>query len=190
MAKVELIEIWKDIPHYKGIYQVSNLGNVRSVDRFVICRNGKILKRKGGKIRPSLNRDGYYQVCLRKKCKGITYRVSCLVASSFIGERIDGMEVDHINGCRSDDRLENLRWVTHKENCNNPHFIRKQHERGMANNMPTMKRIAQIDTKGNIVKVWNSLGNACRNLNMDASTVSKVCRDMRRMAYGYKWAYI
>jgi len=112
------VEIWKDIPDYEGYYQASNLGRIRSLDRTVPYRNryerfykGRIKKvnvrNKGYKIY-TLNINGVYR----------TFLGSQLVAMAFLGHEPDGhkLVVDHINGDRSDDRVDNLRIVSHRAN--------------------------------------------------------------------------
>ena len=182
------IEEWKDISGYEGFYMVSNYGNVRSVDRCFIRKNGKILHRKGCKISPFINKDGYRRVSLCKDGIGRTYRVALLVAGAFLCKE-GGLEVDHINANRNDDRVDNLRYVTHKENCNNLHFIEKQKMRNLRMKSPKNKRVFQLDQFFGIVKEWISLNEACRTLGLDPSTVSKACRDYRKTAYGFKWRY-
>lgn len=181
-------EVWKSIPGYEESYEASNMGNVRSIDRTIIRSNGRELNRKGLVMKPSINKDGYKQIPLSAKGKRKTFRVANLVAIAFMGKQ-NGLEVDHINGVRDDDRLSNLRWVTHKENCNNIIFLNKQKSRNLKINSTEMKPLIQICPNTGAQKEWISLSEACRVLKMDASTVSKVCRGLRDKAYGYKWCY-
>lgn len=103
-------EEWKDIKGYENLYQVSTKGRVKSL----LYKKEKILK-------GSLNSEKYFTVHL----KGKTYAIHRLVAETFL-ERVEGKnEIDHINTNRNDNYIENLRWVTHKENCNNPLTIQK-----------------------------------------------------------------
>lgn len=100
---------WKDVPGYEGLYQVSEEGQVRSLPR-----NGTVnyIKDKA----QMTDKDGYKVVKLRKNNKPKMVKVHRLVALAFI-ERIDKKNiVDHINGLRSDNRVDNLRWVTAREN--------------------------------------------------------------------------
>lgn len=181
-------EVWKPIPGYEESYEASNMGNVRSVDRKIIRSNGRVLNRKGLILKPAINVDGYKQIPLSINGKSKTFRVANLVAIAFMGKR-KGLEVDHINGIRDDDRLSNLRWVTHKENCNNIIFLNNQKSRNLKINSKYIKPLIQICPNTGIEKEWMSLSDACRVLNMDMSTVSKVCRGLRDKAYGYKWRY-
>lgn len=100
-------EIWKDIKGYEGIYQVSNLGRVKNVNR------DKVLSTR-------YDEKGYCTSNLFINGSGKNFRNHRLVYEAFIGEIPQELEIDHINTIRSDNRLENLRVVTHKENMNNP----------------------------------------------------------------------
>ena len=111
-------EEWKDIPNYEGYYQASNLGRIRSLDRTVLTINGQERFYKG-KIRAgSVNNKGYKTYNLSINSVNQHFQGSQLVAMVFLGHKPDGntLVVDHINGDRSDDRVENLRIVTHRAN--------------------------------------------------------------------------
>lgn len=134
------MEIWKDIKGYEGLYQISNMGRVKSLDR--ITSDGRCIKSKYLKIGD--NNKGYKNVAL---CKNSIYEkcyVHRLVAQAFIPNEEGKKEVDHINTIRDDNRVENLRWVTHKENMNNE-ISRKQNSNNHWNvsggNNPKAKKV-------------------------------------------------
>ena len=110
-------EVWKDIPNYEGYYQVSDIGRVRSLDRTVIYKNGRECFYKGRIIKGIVS-NGYRQTTLKKNNIGRTFKFSQLVTMAFLGHEPNGVDfvIDHINGDRSDDRVENLRIVTQREN--------------------------------------------------------------------------
>lgn len=110
-----MLEIWKDIIGYEGYYQVSNLGNVRSVDRIIYISNIP-RKRKSIALKPKISGVGYYQVCLQKESIRFYPLVHRLVAQSFLGLNESKKYVNHINGVKTDNRLQNLEWVTQSEN--------------------------------------------------------------------------
>jgi hypothetical protein len=117
MEKNNIIEIWKDIPQYKGIYQVSNLGNVKSLKRITVTEKRSFPLRE--KILSKLkNKDGYLYagLCVNGKRKGVA--IHQLVAMAFLAHSRNGYEkvVDHINNDRKDNRVENLRIITAREN--------------------------------------------------------------------------
>lgn len=101
-------EIWKDIEGYEGLYQVSNLGRVKNVKR-----NRVTYGMKGDK-------DGYLRIGLSKDGILKTYKVHRLVAMAFIPNPDNKPFIDHINTVKDDNRVQNLRWCTSKENNNNP----------------------------------------------------------------------
>lgn len=98
-------EIWKDIIGYEGYYQISNLGNIK-----------RFRKYKSNILKPRINKRGYVQITLCKNSCTKTFRLHRLIAESFIDNPQKKLQVNHINGIRHDNRLENLEWVTQNEN--------------------------------------------------------------------------
>ena len=116
-------EIWKEVVGYEGLYQVSNLGRVKALPKD--AWNGKgHFKTKERILKVFLQKD-YERVHLHKDGKCSNKRVHRLVAEAFIDNPENKPYVDHINTIRNDNRVDNLRWVTHKENMNNPLTIIK-----------------------------------------------------------------
>ena len=109
-------EIWKDIVGYEGLYQVSNLGKVKSLDR--VCHNPRYgkQKRRGNIMRPSPNNYGYLQVRLSKLGKSKTHKVHRLVALAFLTENRLKKEVNHKDGNKENNCFSNLEWVNRSEN--------------------------------------------------------------------------
>lgn len=95
-------EEWKDVPELEGLYKVSNLGRVLSL------RYNKIMRTR--------NRAGYPSVCLYNRYIVKDYTVHFLVTLSFIGKRPDGFDVDHIDNNRTNSRLDNLRYLSRRDN--------------------------------------------------------------------------
>lgn len=118
MSEIEAGEIWKDIEGYSN-YQISNLGRVKSKERYtnVGIKNIEKVLRKERILKPQYNTKKYFQVILYdEKQKPKTFKVHRLVAEAFI-PKINGKEqVNHINGIKTDNRVENLEWVTDIEN--------------------------------------------------------------------------
>lgn len=109
-------ELWKDIIGYEGIYQVSNYGTIRALERMVNHHLGGKRKIKGKTLKPFLNTQGYYQVNLCKNGKRKPYTIHKLVMLAFVGERPADMEIRHLNSKCTDNRLCNLAYGTHSEN--------------------------------------------------------------------------
>lgn len=112
-------EQWKPIPDWEGLYEVSDQGRVRSLDREVAGRNryGEITRTLRGRVlKAPPNSDGYLMVSLCRDGSPVSRKVHVLVAVAFLGERPEGMDVCHNNGNPADNRLLNLRYDTRAEN--------------------------------------------------------------------------
>lgn len=113
-------EVWKPIPEWEGIYEVSSAGRVRSLDRIIACPNNQgIMSTRfvaGKMLSPKLTQFGYNTVALCRDGGMRHHFVHRLVCFGFIGPRPDGHEVAHSNAVRTDNRRCNLRWATKKEN--------------------------------------------------------------------------
>lgn len=112
------MEVWKDVPGYEGYYRCSNLGNVKSIDRF-IEKSGNLIFRKGVLLKPGV-RKKYKYIVLSKKSKTKAFLLHQVVAITFMNHIPNGHKIviDHINNDSLDNRLENLQLITHKENIN------------------------------------------------------------------------
>ena len=119
-------ELWKTIKGYEGLYEVSDQGRVKSINRKRTDCRGRVQSFKETILKPEIVFDGYQRVCLCIKGKKKHFRVATLVYEAFNGPIPEGKELDHINGERTDNRLENLRVVSHLENCWNP-ITRERH---------------------------------------------------------------
>jgi hypothetical protein len=176
-------EIWKDIKHYEGFYQVSNLGNVRSVPRNGTVKYYKILK-------PN-NVKGYYQVTLQKKGKKKIYKVHRLVAKTFIKNTYNKREVNHIDGNKLNNVVTNLEWVTSSENQIHAFKmgLQKPHPKYGKENIYS-KKIKQYDLNGNFIKTWDCIREASVFLKVSSSGIISCCKKRQHTSAGFFWEYV
>lgn len=147
------MEVWKDVKGYEGHYQVSNLGRIKTLKKQVGRKGTEKL------MTPYMEWNGYSRVALYKDKKPKQFIVHRLVAEAFIPNPEGKPVVDHINGDRTDNRVENLRWCTHSENSQNSLRIK---------NNGNYKTIVIKDNKGNIFKSYRE---AAREYGIAPNTV-------------------
>lgn len=192
-------EIWKDIEGYEGLYQVSNLGKVRSLDRIVEANYsyGTVYKPlKGKEIKLCLDGQGeYLQVHLHKMKKDRAMLVHRIVAKAFINNPDNKKTVNHKNGIKTDNRVDNLEWATQSENCK--HAYRTGLSQDWATGKfgkdnPTSKIILQIDkdTK-EIINEYYGTREASQKTNTCRSSIISCCLKKKnfKTAGGYIWRY-
>lgn len=160
-------EIWKEIPGYAGLYQVSNLGRVKSFKNQyghgVRILNGERTK------------SGYIQVSLNRK----RYKVHRLVAMAFISNPNGWPQINHKNEIKTDNRVENLEWCTGKYNVNYGTAIeRRSKKRG--------KPVMCVETGD----VFDSCNAAGRELNLDFSHIAKCCRGELKQHKGLHFVFV
>ena len=109
-------EVYVDIPGYEGYYQVSNHGNVKSLDRVIKEKTGKTQTLKGRVLKQRVNPSGYCYVGLRKNGNRATFAIHQVVAQAFLDNLENKPIVNHINGVKTDNNISNLEWATYSEN--------------------------------------------------------------------------
>jgi hypothetical protein len=119
------MEIWKSILGYERYYEISNIGRVRGIERFVKHPNGGLLKKNVKYLKPSSNGTGYMRIMFSKDGLRKEYYVHRLIMEAFVGK--SSLHINHKNGIRDDNRLENLEYVTIREN---------QHKRNLNRTLP------------------------------------------------------
>lgn len=169
-------EIWKDVVGYEGLYQVSNFGNVKRT--FI--------------LKPHIDRKGYYFVNLSMNGKVKCVRVHQLVGKAFIDNPYSKKEINHKNGNKLDNRVENLEWVSHKENMEHayrnklisPNCFKKC---VLCAKEKNRKPISQIES-GIVIAIYESISQAQRQTGI--KHISCAATGKRKTAGGYEWKYL
>lgn len=171
-------EIWRDIKDYEGIYQVSSYGRVKRLKRVITYKNGRKYHKKEKILKPWIT-NGYLRVtlCDRKP------RVHRLVAEAFIPNPENKPQVNHKDEVKTNNYVENLEWMTAKENNN----YGTHNERVTKANS---KIVAQYSTTGELVNVWPSTNEAARQLDLGAGNICKVVKGKRKTCGGFVWKYV
>lgn len=181
-------EEWREIKGFEGRYAVSNLGRVKSLPRLVNNHTGEInLKGKILKQRP--DNKGYMRIDIKdnsgkKKYMGI-HRV---VALTFIDNPLNKPQVNHIDGNKSNNNVDNLEWVTNSENQIHAYKRGLNYVTGRAGRKK--KEVCQIDIQtGKIMKIYPSIADAQRV--MKCSNIGECCRHKygRKTSAGYGWEF-
>lgn len=155
------MEFWKRAVGYENLYEVSTLGNIRSISRNYISSVGHKRFVRGKVLKTNLDKYGYEKVVLRKNGKKFNHTMHRLVALTFIPNSENKPHINHINEIKTDNRIENLEWCTAKEN--NEHRD-GQKRRGETNkNGKLSKPVLQLTISGDLVKEWPSIKEAKRN---------------------------
>lgn len=183
------IEEWKDIEGYEGLYQVSNLGNVKSLEKTRIGNGGSIVPVKERILKASKDSKGYLQVKLFKDEKPKTYKVHRLVASAFLPNPDNLPQVNHKDENPSNNRVDNLEWCSAKYNSN--YGTRNERvAKSLTNHPMKSKKVAQIDKHtGQIIKIWESF-NECNRKGFFQNAVNECCRGKRKTYKGFIWKYL
>lgn len=184
-------EIWKDIKGHEGLYQVSNEGNVRSIDRYVKGTWGNTRFAKGEIKKYHLGNNGYFMVNLFKNNCGKMYLVHRLVAEAFIPNSENKPFVGHKNTKRTDNRVENLEWCTRIENNNNPITKKKSAKTRsivFTNRKDLSKKVYQYSKEGELIAVWPSIAEASRN-GYSRQNISLCCNKKHKTHKGYEWSF-
>lgn len=163
------MEEWKDVVGYEGLYQVSNLGNIRN-------SKGKILA-------IGHTYDGYCYVRLNKNGKRKYPKVSRLVAVAFLPNPSNLPQVNHKDENKDNNCANNLEWCDCKYNCN---YGTRNERRAKSQS----KSIVGIKEDSGLILEFDSMSEACRQLGMSIGNMSRCCKDNNKTLKGFNWRYL
>ena len=178
-------EIWKPVVGYEGIYEVSSLGRVKSCERTIIRSNGREINFPDKIMKTSINHKGYLIIDLRKNGKRSGGFVHRLVGKAFIDNPLNKEQINHKNGNKTDNRVQNLEWVTNQENMAHAYKFLGRTNKDASE---SRKRVVeQLSDDLSVISVFSSIQEAFDKTGIN--NISAVCRGIRPNAGGYKWRY-
>lgn len=181
-------EIWKDIAGYEGIYQASNAGRIRSLDRVVKLSDGKRQYRQGIVLKQRKSTKGYKVVHLSKNGISKNKFVHVLVLESFF-ERPNGLtQINHKDENKSNNNLNNLEYCDAIYNQNYG-SCSKNKSIATINDKKKSKPVVQLSKNGTIIKVYPSLREVERSNGFQHGHIRDACNGKLHTAYGYKWIW-
>lgn len=188
----ENIEIWKDVVGYEGIYQVSNFGNVKSLDKIVFNNGSRRYNNIKGRVlsQNKTNGNGYRIVSLNNNGCSKNYYIHRLVASSFLENKNSFKYINHKDENKLNNNIDNLEWCDAKYNANYG-TSRERARQKLLNNKSTSKQVSSHDRNTmELIKTFPSISEASRQLNCAVQNISDALHGKQPTARGYIWKYL
>lgn len=173
---VDGVELWKPIKDYEGLYEISNYGRVKSLERYTNSKNeaGCILQKHNERIlKNNITKSGYVMATLYKNGVPKSYFIHRLVAKAFIPNHNLLREVNHIDENKQNNRVDNLEWCSREYN----------------NRYSKAKKIIQYDMSGKYIRSWESSYQASRENKLYSSNIRNCCLGKLNSTGGYRWKY-
>ena len=194
------IEIWKPIAGYEGYYEISNLGRVKSVDRYITCKGHPYHVKECIKS-IALTASGYPAVSLSKNSKVVQVPIHQILMKAFVPNPENKPAIDHINTIKTDNSFRNLRWVTFKENSNNSITLQRFRDDSNSNvqkqrRLMTRKlhggktapiTVYQYTIDGNYIAEYFSAWDAQRGTGVHNTAIRYALDDTSKSAGGFMW---
>jgi hypothetical protein len=174
-------ELWKAIKGFEGIYEISNLGRVKGLERVVICKNGQPKTVRERILSPKKSNSGYFEVQLQYAGKRKMQYIHRLVAETFMPNPEHKEEVNHIDENKTNNRVDNLEWVTRMENVHHGTALQRRVDK-------YKKRVYQYTKEGDFVKAWDC-SVSCAEAGFSPCNIRRCCHGLYTQHKGYKWSY-
>lgn len=173
---MKTVETFLSVPGYEGLYEISNLGNVKSL------RTGRIMKKPKNNV-------GYETVCLTKDKKQNTYLIHRLVALAFIPNPNGLPEINHKDEVKTNNCVENLEWCTREYNLNYGGYSDRMSKALLQKN-PNRKRVSCYDIEtGELIKTYDSITEAAHDINVSYNALDTCLRGLTKTCKKMAWRY-
>lgn len=178
------METWRPIRGYEGLYEVSNTGKVRSVDRKTPRKDNSVMVNKGRELKLNTTPKGYLRVTITKECKKKNFLVHRLVAEAFVLNLEELEQVNHLDGNKANNDFSNLEWTTNYQN-----HIHAEYE-GLRPPELRSRPVQQLTLDGEVVGNYPSISACAKHMGIKDSRVGDVCHGRRKSAHGYRFKFI
>ncbi|MHA1754674.1 MAG: NUMOD4 domain-containing protein [Candidatus Odinarchaeia archaeon] len=176
-------ENWKPLLKFNNFYEVSNLGNIRSIARTIITKNNVQRKLKSKQLKTFINENGYSIVSIRFNNLHYNLKIHRVVATVFISNPKHKLTINHKDGNKQNNNVLNLEWATHSEN------IKHAYNNKLNHNDNQLKPVLQFSKTGMFIHEHKSISAAKKFLNIKGGHIGEVCIGNRKSAYGYVWEF-
>lgn len=187
-----ILEEWRPVAGWEGLYEVSNCGRVRSLDRTMKNKWGTRTPIKGRIMKTDTVGSGYKRVTLQdsQRVRLFVHRLVAFAFPEICGEYFEGAQINHKDENPENNAAWNLEWCTVKYNCNYGGHMKRIGEK-MINRSDLSKPIIQLTKSGDFVKKWNSIKEAERSGIASKQNIMRVLKKKHgsMFAAGYKWVY-
>lgn len=182
------LEIWKDIQGYEGLYQVSNLGRVKSLEKSITMIDGRTRRQKEKILKLQVSKHGYNVITLWNSKIPKQFKVHRLVAVAFIDNLDNLPQVNHIDENKLNNKVENLEWCTALENNLHSNIALKRQQAGTE---ATKKSVNQYQLDGTFVANYESVSEASRQIRkpQGRTSISRCCDGKLKTYSGYVWKW-
>lgn len=194
---MENIEIWKDIEWYEGLYQISNLWNIKSLWKYCNSKNwSKQFRKERFKILQD-NWFWYKHTILCKNWKAKNFLIHRLVWEHFLEKNLEKKEINHKDWNKNNNSFSNLEWCTHAENMTHRFNVlwknklkTNHHCLGIFwKDHPSSKRVNQFSKTWFLIKTWDSMKDVERTIWIKHNRISQVCNGKRKSTWGFIWSF-
>ncbi len=181
-------ELWKPINGYEGLYQVSNLGRIKSLKRFAKTKGGGLRTVHCKILKFGMHDYRYRNVTLHKDGVQKSFTVHRLVATHFLNKSNSNDVVNHINGIKTDNRANNLEWCTQKHNS--VHAVKLGLQKGIKGvENPLSKPVIQKTLDGDVIKVYGCINDAAKENGINQGNISNCASGRCSTVGGFRWEY-